>query len=201
MKRKLAPLALLLALLGLGGITQTARAQEMITTGTFAVSVDLAREPPLERPEVSPAWRDGFVWAPGYWGWDGYEYVWVEGHWLQDHPGYALFPGRWVVYGNGLWRFLPEHWEVRQPVIIDRNLQRQRYEQEQQERWERERREQMERQQQVDRFEQMRREKERAEQARREAQETQNAVPRRDGERREDFHDGRRHDGRDGYER
>ena len=184
MKRKLAPLVLLLALLGVGSIAQTAWAQEMITTGTFAVSVDLAREPPLERPEVSPAWRDGFVWAPGYWGWDGDEYVWVEGHWLQDHPGYVLFPGRWVVYGNGLWRFLPEHWEVRQPVIIDRNLQRQRYEQEQQERWERERREQMERQQQVERFEQMRQEKEKTEQ-----------------ERREEYRDGRRHDGRAGNER
>src|SRR6185436_16489451 len=33
--------------------------------------------PPAVRYEAVPAPRRGYIWAPGYWGWNGYRHVWV----------------------------------------------------------------------------------------------------------------------------
>ena len=39
--------------------------------------VDIDVAPPAPREEVVPAPRVGFVWAPGYWNWDGHKHVWA----------------------------------------------------------------------------------------------------------------------------
>src|SRR3954471_11244492 len=47
---------------------------------TVAPASDLVvvqMEPPAPRVEDTPAPREGYVWAPGYWSWDGSNYVWV----------------------------------------------------------------------------------------------------------------------------
>jgi hypothetical protein len=28
--------------------------------------------------------RDGAIWSPGHWEWDGYRHHWVIGHWIKD---------------------------------------------------------------------------------------------------------------------
>ena len=33
--------------------------------------------PPMVVQPVAPA--PGYVWAPGYYGWNGYQYIWVSG--------------------------------------------------------------------------------------------------------------------------
>jgi len=61
-------------------------------------SVDLMLAPPPPRYEVMPPPRVGFIWAPGYWRWDGHRHVWMGGRWMQARPGY---------------HFVGEHWERR----------------------------------------------------------------------------------------
>lgn len=33
---------------------------------------------------AQPAPREGFIWSPQHWEWNGREHVWVEGHWVRD---------------------------------------------------------------------------------------------------------------------
>jgi hypothetical protein len=61
-------------------------------------------QPPIPGP--------GYLWVPGYWGWDGTEYYWVPGYWEQP-PSIGLYwtPGYWTwdntdndyVYYAGYW--------------------------------------------------------------------------------------------------
>ena len=43
--------------------------------------------PPAPREERAPAPRDGYIWAPGYWDWNGHAYSWVSGRYLYEHRG------------------------------------------------------------------------------------------------------------------
>jgi len=33
---------------------------------------------------VQPAPREGYIWSPGHWEWNGRRHVWVAGHWIAD---------------------------------------------------------------------------------------------------------------------
>jgi hypothetical protein len=74
----------------------------------YGAVIDVAPPPPRV-VEVPPP-RAGFVWAPGYWNWNGRSHVWVEGRWVGERPGYRWAPDRWEQY-NGRWRFVKGHWE------------------------------------------------------------------------------------------
>jgi hypothetical protein len=65
--------------------------------------------PPVARVEVVPAARVGYVWAPGYWRWNGYHHVWVSGYWLHARPGWRWEAPRWSAYGPR-WHYAPGHW-------------------------------------------------------------------------------------------
>jgi hypothetical protein len=86
------------ALLALGAVAGQAQAQ-------INVHIDIA--PPGPRYEVVPVLRPGYVWAPGYWAWQGNNYAWVRGRQLQQRDGQ-----RWVAdhYEPGN-RFRPGYWE------------------------------------------------------------------------------------------
>jgi hypothetical protein len=28
--------------------------------------------------------REGFIWSPGHWEWNGRRHAWVEGRWVED---------------------------------------------------------------------------------------------------------------------
>lgn len=82
----------------LGGLAGSAQAQ---------VSVNINVAPPAPRYEPAPVLRPGYVWAPGYWAWQGRNYVWVRGHQIRQRPGHRWVPDRWED-GN---RYRAGYWE------------------------------------------------------------------------------------------
>lgn len=66
--------------------------------------------PPAVRYEAVPVARPGYVWAPGFWNWNGHRHVWVRGHWVRERPGYVYYAPRWYNDG-GRWRFERERWD------------------------------------------------------------------------------------------
>lgn len=63
-------------------------------------------------PEAPPVWvvahvrpRPGFIWARGYWRWNGRRYVAVRGHWEPARAGYHYVHPHWERRGDGWhWR-------------------------------------------------------------------------------------------------
>jgi hypothetical protein len=59
-------------------------------------SVVIGNAPPPPRFESVPAPRRGYVWAPGFWNWDGHRHVWMSGHWENAREGYRFQGTQWV---------------------------------------------------------------------------------------------------------
>ena len=78
--------------------------------GRAVAIVDIGVRPPPPRVVVVPEPRRGYVWAPGYWRWDGRAHVWVDGQWLRERHGWYWEPAHWEER-RGLWHFEPGHWE------------------------------------------------------------------------------------------
>jgi hypothetical protein len=77
-------------------------------------NINIATAPPAPRYEVMPAPRAGYVWAPGYWHWDGRRHVWMAGHWETARPGYRYVQPRWERYTDGgreRWRYHASRWD------------------------------------------------------------------------------------------
>jgi hypothetical protein len=84
------------------------------TPALARVNLNIEVAPPPPQVEVAPVPRPGYVWAPGYWAWQGGQYVWVAGHWVPARRGFYWVPDRWVEYRGPRgprWRFVPGHWE------------------------------------------------------------------------------------------
>jgi len=75
-----------------------------------SLNVMIGTPPPQPIYEVVPAPRAGYVWAPGYWQWNGYRHVWTSGRWMAERRGYHWVPDRWAQHQNG-WRHEPGHWD------------------------------------------------------------------------------------------
>lgn len=66
----------------------------------------------LVAPQAPPVWvvervrpRPGYIWAHGYWRWNGRRYVAVRGHWEPVRAGYRYEHPHWVRRGDGWhWR-------------------------------------------------------------------------------------------------
>lgn len=102
MKRRLLA-GIAVAALALGGAVTSAPAQARPYIG---VSIGVAPPPPrFERVGVRP----GYVWAPGYWRWNGGRHVWASGYWVPGRPGYRYRPAAWVQSGPA-WRFRGGYW-------------------------------------------------------------------------------------------
>jgi hypothetical protein len=65
--------------------------------------------PPAARVEVAPHARAGYIWAPGYWRWNGHHHAWVGGYWIPARPGWRWEQARWAPYGHR-WRYHPGYW-------------------------------------------------------------------------------------------
>jgi hypothetical protein len=74
------------------------------------VSFDLSIAPPAPLVEGVPAPRPGYVWAPGYWTWQGERYNWIAGSWMKERPGYRWEPHRWVEHDSH-WQLQHGHWQ------------------------------------------------------------------------------------------
>jgi hypothetical protein len=72
-------------------------------------AVDIDVRPPPDRVVVVPAPRAGYVWAPGYWRWNGRSHVWVDGRWVRERRGSHWVPAHWEER-NGHWHFEDGHW-------------------------------------------------------------------------------------------
>jgi hypothetical protein len=75
-----------------------------------AIGIDIDVVPPAPRVIVAPPPRAGFVWAQGYWRWNGHAHVWHDGYWVRERRGY-----HWVADGwesrNGHYHYNRGHWE------------------------------------------------------------------------------------------
>jgi hypothetical protein len=60
------------------------------------INLVISSAPPAPRFESVPAPRRGYVWAPGYWNWDGYRHAWTSGHWEAVRNGYQYHSTEWV---------------------------------------------------------------------------------------------------------
>ncbi len=67
------------------------------------VSIVVGSAPPPLRLETMPPPRAGYIWAPGYWNWDGYRHVWLPGRWEPERHGMYFQQPLWIHSGSG-WR-------------------------------------------------------------------------------------------------
>ena len=71
-----------------------------------------APTPPPEKPvyEVEQGDRKGYLWANGYWSWNGKQHVWQSGRWIKQRSGYVWVGDTWAHRG-AMWHLYPGHWE------------------------------------------------------------------------------------------
>lgn len=93
--------------LGTAGTTYTPPAEAR----TY-VDLDINVPPPAPRYERVVV-RPGYVWAPGYYRWEGGRHVWVNGYYMRARPGWVWVPHHWVQGPRGGWHFVPGHWARR----------------------------------------------------------------------------------------
>jgi WXXGXW repeat (2 copies) len=74
------------------------------------VSFNISIAPPAPQYEVVPILQPGYVWAPGYWGWNGDRHIWVRGRTIMQREGYSWAPDRWDQRNNNYYR-TAGHWE------------------------------------------------------------------------------------------
>jgi len=84
----------------------------MVALATPCVAAEITSNvapPPVHVERVAP--RDGYVWAPGYWEWNGRSYHWVSGTYLLEHRGAHWVADRWEQVGP-LWQHVAGHWSI-----------------------------------------------------------------------------------------
>jgi hypothetical protein len=89
-------------------LAASALAVPAISQARTDFSITIGPPPPVV--EVVPAPRRGYVWAPGYWNWNGHRHVWRNGYWIRERPGYAWVPDRWDRRGDR-WGLERGHWD------------------------------------------------------------------------------------------
>ncbi|WP_412773779.1 hypothetical protein [Nitrobacter sp.] len=71
-----------------------------------------AEEPPPSLPEYDqpPMPAPGYIWTPGYWAWNNYDYYWVPGTWVEPpRPDLLWTPGYWG-FVDGVYAFHRGYW-------------------------------------------------------------------------------------------
>jgi hypothetical protein len=76
------------------------------------VDVDINIGPPPPRVVAVPPPRVGYVWAPGYYVWDGphHRHVWHDGYWVHERRGYHWRADHWDQRGDH-WHRTHGGWE------------------------------------------------------------------------------------------
>lgn len=103
MNAKLRIVVLLLAVSSSALLPFTASAQ-------VNININLGEAPPPLRFESIPASRDGYLWAPGYWNWDGSRHVWSAGHWERVRRDEDYVRPEWR-QENGKWHLVQGGWK------------------------------------------------------------------------------------------
>ena len=71
--------------------------------------------------EAVPAPREGFIWAPGHYVWDGSRYLWRPGEWVASRPGWAWQAARWEQRSDGSWHLVSGSWVRTADVAVYRD--------------------------------------------------------------------------------
>jgi hypothetical protein len=100
MKRTLTLAALILA---------AAAAAPLPSLAATNVGLYIGAAPPAPMVERIPAPRHGYVWAPGYWAWNGHRHTWTSGYWVAERPGYVYSAPAWYQRDGG-WYMEPARW-------------------------------------------------------------------------------------------
>ena len=82
------------------------------SAGTSAAVVTSDPPPPLPAYAQPPIPAPGYVWTPGYWGWDdsASDYYWTPGTWVEPpQPGLFWTPAYWA-YDSGRYAFHRGYW-------------------------------------------------------------------------------------------
>ena len=68
--------------------------------------------PPLPVVEQPACPAPGYLWIPGYWGWnnDYYDYYWVPGVWVAPPRVGLLWTPPWWGWNNGVYAFNQGYW-------------------------------------------------------------------------------------------
>ena len=78
----------------------------------FEPGAVVADEPPPPLPDYAqpPPPEQNYLWTPGYWAWNGYEYYWTPGVWVEPpHSGLVWTPGYWG-FADGVYAFHRGYW-------------------------------------------------------------------------------------------
>jgi hypothetical protein len=84
----------------------------LMASAQVSINISVTSAPPELPVYVQPPMPDeGYLWTPGYWGWDpDYGYYWVPGTWVQPpQPGFLWTPGYWGA-DNGAFVFHAGYW-------------------------------------------------------------------------------------------
>jgi hypothetical protein len=65
--------------------------------------------PPAYRYEAVGAYRPGYFWRPGYYGWAGRDYRWYGGAYYPERVGYRYVNPGWYAVGPR-WGYRPGYW-------------------------------------------------------------------------------------------
>ncbi|MGH8296710.1 MAG: YXWGXW repeat-containing protein [Steroidobacteraceae bacterium] len=91
-------------------LTALAAIPAVSSAGVFVgVSVNIA-PPPLPVYVQPPCPQSGYIWAPGYWGWNDGAYYWIPGTWvLPPQVGLLWTPGYWG-WNDGAYLWHTGYW-------------------------------------------------------------------------------------------
>jgi hypothetical protein len=82
----------------------------LMTPPSRAADVYADAPPPAPRIERAPPPRDGYLWGPGHWVWNGKSYFWADGSWVVQRRHMLWVPDQWEQVGEK-WHLVPAHWK------------------------------------------------------------------------------------------
>jgi hypothetical protein len=101
-------LAILLGTCALAPLPTPSFAQSC-TCASPGIRADSA-PPPLPVYDQPPIPAPGYMWTPGYWGWNNEDYYWVPGTWVEPpQAGLLWTPGYWA-FTDGVYGFNRGYW-------------------------------------------------------------------------------------------
>jgi hypothetical protein len=90
-------------------IVAGAAATPALARDAVSLSINVGPPPPRVEYVPTPPPSGYYVWAPGYWNWNGHRHVWVNGRYMQGRHNQAWVPDRWAHRGDG-WYHERGHW-------------------------------------------------------------------------------------------
>ncbi len=77
------------------------------------VDVEIGEAPPSLPGRIDfapPGHREGYIYEPGHYGWDGHNYVWIDGEYHKIREGHHWVP--YVLARDGdEWHYRAGHWD------------------------------------------------------------------------------------------